>query len=66
MCNHHLDPDGEPCYPYYGLAPHDHADHSAIAPKEQWPSNFEEATDDPGMGVYHCPECISMSDEYVS
>ena len=49
-------------YPQYGLAPHIHVgeDHvifgsTRILPRDRWPENFVEDKDDPGCGIYYCP-----------
>lgn len=60
-----IDPDGEKCYPSYGVAPHlcfykvpgATVGESLLLPKEQWPSNFIEDPDVPGCGVWFCPTC---------
>ncbi len=59
------DPDGEPCYPVYGLAPHEHIWSGVMItgtkplPREQWPENFQEDPDPnySGMGTWWCPLC---------
>lgn len=62
-CEFCIDPDGEPCFPIYGVAPHSHdlsngiIGSTKILPKEQWPSNFLEDKDEPGLGIYWCPKC---------
>lgn len=54
-------------YPEYGLAPHYHdlaktgsiIGSTKFLPREGWPDNFVEDEEDPGCGVYFCPnpEC---------
>lgn len=69
FCEHCMNPDfpEDGCsFPDYGVAPHVH-DFSAtgswigstrLLPREQWPSNFVEDPDAPGLGTYtHCPMC---------
>ncbi|WP_295537894.1 hypothetical protein [uncultured Pseudacidovorax sp.] len=63
------DGEGYCVFPYYGVAPHTHAvsdpgnplgwiGSTRLLPKEQWPENFREDPDCPGLGVYlRCPEC---------
>ncbi len=64
-CKHCIDPNGDPCFPSYGPAPHKcfymikgrTIGHSETLPKSEWPDNFEEDPDCPGMGTYWCPHC---------
>lgn len=65
-CEFCSDPDGECCFPYYGVAPHTHdlsrtgsvIGSTAILPESEWPDNFEPDKDGSGCGVYtHCPKC---------
>ena len=61
-CEHCTDPDGYACLPQYGLAPHKHVGASfigstVILPKDEWPDNFVEDAECPGMGTWFCPEC---------
>lgn len=64
-CEHCTDPDGAPCYPSYGVAPHTcfykipgaTIGQSVLLPRDQWPDNFIEAEQDPGHGIYWCPNC---------
>jgi hypothetical protein len=67
-CDHCTDPNGECCYPYYGLRPHHHdlshtgsfIGSTVIDWMEPLPKNFEPDPDDPAMGTYtHCPHCGS-------
>lgn len=57
------DGDGFCVFPYYGLAPHTHAEGPVIGstellPADQWGDNFREDEDCPGQGVYmRCPQC---------
>lgn len=59
-CN---DGDGGCIYPWYGVAPHRHADgpiidSTRIEPKAKWPANFVEDDEEPGLGTYtHCLSC---------
>ena len=62
-CEFCTDPDGEPCYPQYGVAPHRHTGmdgtplmgQTVVLPKSEWPSNFQER--EPGFGIWWCPDC---------
>lgn len=61
-CEHCTDPDGESCYPMYGVGPHRHEGASIIGstvllPKEAWPENYQEDADCPGLGVWWCAHC---------
>lgn len=61
-CEHCTDPNGEVCVPFYGLAPHYHAGSKILgstvtAPAAEWPSNFKEDPDCPGMGIWWCTRC---------
>jgi hypothetical protein len=61
-CEHCTDPDGMPCFPMYGVGPHKHVGTSIIGstvllPAEQWPENYQEDPDCPGLGVWWCPYC---------
>lgn len=65
-CEHCDDGSGACAFPYYGVAPHTHATcdttvpviSTRLLPKSEWPANFTEDPDVPGLGTYtHCPEC---------
>jgi hypothetical protein len=64
-CKNCTDPDGNPCFPSYGVAPHECfykipgavIGQSALLPRDQWPDNFEEDPDCPGQGTYWCADC---------
>lgn len=66
-CEFCTDGDGGCCYPYYGLAPHNHdlsktgcVVGSTVFTGEPLPENFEPDPDDPDgkIGTYtHCPKC---------
>ena len=71
-CEQCDDGDGHCVFPYYGVAPHIHADtgrespadplaligSTRILPREQWGDNFREDPESPGAGVYmRCPHC---------
>ena len=62
-CDHCDDGDGHSVFPYYGVAPHTHAQGPMIGstrllPREQWGDNFREDPECPGQGVYlRCPQC---------
>lgn len=62
-CDQCIDPDGEPCFPQYGLAPHLHGTGPEFGvgthfkPKCFWPENFQEDPDIPNHGVWWCSHC---------
>lgn len=63
-CEYCTDPNGDPCCPWYGKAPHTHGEEighgiivTATLPREEWPDTFVEDPDEPGMGTYYCPHC---------
>lgn len=62
-CEYCDDGEGRSVYPYYGMAPHRHegsemVGSTVIAPKEEWPENFCEDGEEPGLGVWtHCLHC---------
>jgi hypothetical protein len=66
-CEHCTDPDGDCCYPMYGVGPHAHTGvtydpaswigSTAELPQEQWPDNYQEDPDAPGLGIWWCPKC---------
>ncbi len=70
-CNHCIDPDGDNCYPYYGLKPHTHdlsktgslIGSTIFDKEEKLPDNFQPDSECPGMGTYlYCPYCGGSSD----
>lgn len=64
-CKHCTNDDGEVLLPAYGPAPHicyykmpgAIIGQSIALPREQWPDNFIEDPEVPGLGVYFCPSC---------
>lgn len=60
-CKHCTDPDGEPCYPQFGLAPHLHRmnDNGEIETifllSKFYPSNYHPLNET--EGVWSCPKC---------
>lgn len=61
-CEYCTDPDGASCFPTYGLGPHIHVTNTfggktVALSKEQWPSNYREDKDCPGMGLWWCEHC---------
>jgi len=62
-CEHCTDPDGEPCFPSYGLAPHISFNErgevikSEMLPESEEANDFTPDPDAPGFGAYHCPKC---------
>lgn len=71
-CEYCTDPNGDPCYPQYGLAPHMHGDfwqrvtpiYTVFAKRELWPDNFIEDPDLPNHGTWYCPHCKEGLDEH--
>lgn len=59
--------DDHDLYPHYGLAPHKHVGITSdpmsfigstkFDDKSEWPDNFVEDKQEPGMGTYYCPWC---------
>jgi hypothetical protein len=52
-------------FPHYGIAPHTHdlskgtfIGSTRTLDKKDWPKNFIEDPDEPGLGTYVCPECL--------
>lgn len=63
-CEHCTDENGEACYPMYGVGPHRHEGDgmlgsTVILPRDEWPSNYWEDPECPGLGVWTCPYCSS-------
>lgn len=59
-CELCTDPDGAACYPHYGVGPHTHAAgtwKSEPMPQDRWPINYREDAENPGHGVWWCPNC---------
>jgi len=64
-CKSCTDPNGEACYPAYGVGPHKCywkipgavLGQSQPLPKDEWPENYQEDSECPGMGIWWCPEC---------
>ena len=64
-CEYCTDPEGVSCFPEYGIGPHSHEwgengivlGSTVVLPREEWPYNFMEDPDCPGLGVYWCPHC---------
>ncbi len=62
-CEYCTDHDGAACYPVYGLGPHTHAGNgnwirsTTMLPQTNWPTNYSEDPDCPGMGVWWCKHC---------
>lgn len=58
-CHICLDPDGFSCFPVYGVGPHRHDSNlkTIPLPRSEWPANYLEDPDCPGMGTYWCPAC---------
>ena len=66
-CEHCVDPDGVCCFPMYGVGPHKHVGVTTESgswigstmelPKTDWPANYAEDPDCPGLGTWWCPHC---------
>ena len=59
-CEHCTDPDGKPCFPVHGLAPHTQDEAgttTGFLPTNQWPTNFVPDAEDIRTGTYFCPQC---------
>jgi hypothetical protein len=57
-CEFCTDPDGNPCYPIAGLAPHEHTTKGLqFHPRDDWPDNYTPGKDDPYIGLWSCPHC---------
>lgn len=60
-----VDEDGGALYPCYGVGPHRcfykipgaQVGQSEPLPREEWPANYIEDAECPGMGTYWCPAC---------
>lgn len=55
-CEHCTDPDGEPCFPMYGLAPHRHGK-TAIEFDTSPVSGFTPDRESPTHGIWWCVHC---------
>lgn len=55
-CEQCTDPDGEACFPLYGLGPHRHVSGVTIM-EEQSAPGFTPDPDVPGLGTWWCPHC---------
>ena len=63
-CGYCDDGEGHCVFPFYGVGPHRHVVVDSLIgstvnlPPAEWPSNYTEDQDCPGLGVYtHCPHC---------
>ncbi len=55
-CEYCTDPDGKPCFPMHGLAPHIHTP-EAIEFDTSPVVGFTPDADDPTQGCWWCPHC---------
>lgn len=55
-CRDCTDPDGSPCFPVYGLAPHVHTKDAHIFDLSPTPG-FTPDPEEPTHGVWWCPRC---------
>lgn len=59
-CEFCTDPDGDSCFPLYGLAPHYHpSEGGTILLEQQEADGFTPDKNCPGMGIWWCPHCRS-------
>ncbi|MET4696609.1 hypothetical protein [Endozoicomonas lisbonensis] len=78
-CEHCTDPDGDPCLPQYGLAPHTHDSKqkdpskfdldewigaTRFYPREEWPDTFIEDPAAPNHGTWYCSYCKEGLEEH--
>ena len=57
-CEWCTDPDGEPCFPLYGIAPHTHdATGKTVMTPEVEIAGFTPEPAEPGMGTHWCSNC---------
>jgi len=58
-CDHCIDPDGLPCLPEYGLAPHKSFSENGKVISSEFTNeedpDFEPDPDDPKVGIWYCP-----------
>jgi hypothetical protein len=61
MCKY----EGCDYFPQYGVGPHTHdlsngsfLNSTVPLQKVDWPKNYREDTECPGLGTYYCPECL--------
>lgn len=67
-CANCVDPQGVPCLPQYGMAPHYHVLipgnpavlKAVFLPEAEWPQDFEEDPENRGYGVWFCLNCGDM------
>ncbi len=60
-CDYCTDPDGEPCYPSYGVAPHItswDSGETVLIPVSPFLFNFVPDPESPGHGTWYCPRCL--------
>ena len=55
-CEHCTDPDGMPCFPTYGLAPHTHTKTAHVFDTSPTPG-FTPDEDDQTQGTWWCVHC---------
>lgn len=73
-CAYCIDPNGDPCYPSYGPAPHEcffripgaTIGQSRILPREEWPDNFVQDPDVPECGTWYCPHCRDGMPQHIA
>lgn len=55
-CEHCTDPEGSPCFPTHGLAPHRHTEKAHVFDLSPTPG-FTPDADDPTQGTWWCVHC---------
>lgn len=56
-CEHCKDPDGIPCFPMYGLGPHEHTPKGTFFYEAPTVPGYTPNPDEFGCGWYWCPYC---------
>lgn len=56
-CEHCTDPDGRPCFPTHGLAPHEHTKVGIVFAQAATFPGFTPDADDPSQGTWWCTHC---------
>lgn len=66
-CEHCVDPEGSPCLPQYGLAPHEHTDKGIrFLPKSEYPDNFLYNEENHQEGVWICEYCHNKGHQVIA
>jgi len=57
-CEYCTDPDGDPCFPMFGLAPHSHPEEGGtVFDEPQETPGFTPSKDEPTTGIWWCVHC---------